>query len=253
MRSSLPKVFGPSGALCRPLRCKGRCQDPAPTEAVGPLHRTAYMPSCSSGLPLRTGPMAVTPSVVALLAPATRCGRRPADILAGARRALLARARPSARRSLRHAPCIPRAAARLPPRSLPPLSIGQHSPTRASRGCPRTEPPRPRHALIPRTGKARAVAPRSKPRGAGQRPAGSLKGPAAAAVSRALARLWSYLPLPVLAVPRRAGAEIRPRTSPLEEAHAPSTRSRPVECTGRPTQPNNTRPNAPPVVVPHGS
>lgn len=67
-------------------------------------------------------------------------------------------------------------------------------------------------------------------------------------------------------VPRRAGAEIRPHTKPalsgaegpLEEAHAPSTRPWPVECTGQPTQPSNTRPSrhtpgVPHVAVPHGS
>ncbi len=37
---------------------------------------------------------------------------------------------------------------------------------------------------------------------AGQQPAGLLVGPAAAAVARALARLWSFLPLPGLTVPR---------------------------------------------------
>ena len=41
---SLQKVFGRSGTLCRPLRCKGRGQDPAQPEAGCPLHRTAFGP-----------------------------------------------------------------------------------------------------------------------------------------------------------------------------------------------------------------
>jgi hypothetical protein len=140
---ALHKVFGRSGTLCRPLRCKGRCRNPAPTEAVGPLHRTACMPSCSSGLPLRIGTMAVTPSVAALLTPETRCcrARDRADVLSGVRRVLLARARPSA--SVRSVTplaamgcCSPLSAvglARLT-RIRAPLSIGQHSPAHAPRG-----------------------------------------------------------------------------------------------------------------------
>lgn len=59
-----------------------------------------------------------------------------------------------------------------------------------------------------------------------------------------------------LARPGQKYARTRPvplAGSPLEEAHAPSTRPWPVKCTGQPTQPSNRRPNAPPVAVPHGS
>ena len=134
-----------------------------------------------------------------------------------------------------------------------PLSIGQHRPAHAPRG--RAAKPIASTSCIDPTHKASRCADRSSGEAsrAGQRPAGSLVGPAAAAVARALARLRSFLPLPCLTVPRRAGAEIRPRTSPLEEAHAPSTRPWPVKCTGQPTQPSNRRPNAPPIAVPHGS
>lgn len=56
---------------------------------------------------------------------------------------------------------------------------------------------------------------------AGQRPAGSLVGPAAAAVSRALARLWSFLPLPGLVVPRESRGEENTRKSQPHECASP--------------------------------
>lgn len=133
-----------------------------------------------------------------------------------------------------------------------PLSIGQHRPAHAPRG--RAAKPIAYTSCIDPPHKASRCADRSSGEAsrAGQRPAGSLVGPAAAAVARALARLRSFLPLPCLTVPRKAGAEIRPHTSP-HKAHAPSTRPWPVKCTGQPTQPSNRRPNAPPIPVPHGS
>jgi hypothetical protein len=106
------------GTLCRPLRCKGRCRKPAPTEAVGPLHRTACTPSCSSGLPLRIGTMAGNSLSRALSVTQTHSGRLPADLLLGAARHLLARARPSARRSRSSHYLHPMACAHLTPRSF---------------------------------------------------------------------------------------------------------------------------------------
>lgn len=217
------------GTLCRPLRCKGRCRKPAPTEAVGPLHRTACMPSCSSGLPLRIGTMAGNFLSRAFSVTQTHSGRLPADLLLGAARPLLARARPSARRSRSSHYLQPLACAHLSPRSAPPSMtpdvrslVDRSAPARTCTTRPRRKADRVHVVHRPDAqGKKmrRSLLGRSLARPAAAFQAA--EGGAAAAVARALARLRSFLPLPCLTVPRRAGAEIRPHTSP-HKAHAPS-------------------------------
>ena len=210
---SLHKVFGRSGTPCRPLLFKGRCQDPPQPKRL-PLAQHRPCRSCSSRLRATDRPVAVTPSVVALLTPATRCCRLPADLLAGVRRFLLARARPSASVRDRHAPCT---------HGLLLASLRGHS-TAEDVGCSfpcRSASNRPAHA--PRGRAAKPIASTScidPPRRQGiapsllghlapraATPAVVAQGPAAAAVTRALARLWSFLPLPALVVPRKAGAK----------------------------------------------
>ncbi len=100
----LHKVFGRSGTLCRPLRCKGRGQDPAQPEAGCPLHRTAFGP-CSFG-PSRYGSARGRHSLSRrfthpcnpLWSPTGGPSRRGSARLACARPAVGVR-------SLRHAPC----------------------------------------------------------------------------------------------------------------------------------------------------
>jgi hypothetical protein len=101
----LHKVFGRSGTLCRPLRCKGRGQDPAQPEAGCPLHRTAFGPRSFGpsrygsarwpSLPQSPLYSPLQPFMVALMRGLVRRGS-----------ARLACARPAVGvRSLRHAPC----------------------------------------------------------------------------------------------------------------------------------------------------
>jgi len=216
---SLHKVFGRSGTPCRPLLFKGRCQDPPQPKRL-PLAQHRPCRSCSSRLRATDRPVAVTPSVAALLAPATLYGRLPADLLAGVRRVLLARARPSASVRDRHTPCNPRAFAHLTPQSLHrqrsrmfvPLSIGQHSPAHAPRGSLRSaastsciDPPH-RQGIAP-------IAPRS-PRAQGghscdrgPRPCGSRRNARTGPALVACLPVGRFLPLPALVVPRKAGAK----------------------------------------------
>lgn len=94
------------------------------------MHRTACKPSCSSGLPLRIGTMAGNSLSRALSGPQTRkaCG------LSVGGHAALACARPAVvGRSLRHAPCTHGLL-------LVRLMAHQHSPARASRRRPHTNP-----------------------------------------------------------------------------------------------------------------
>ena len=174
--------------------------------------------------------------------------RRCRVLLSGVRRALLARARPSsAVRSVTPLAsmgcCSPLSAvglARLT-RIRAPLSIGQHSPAHAPRG--RAAKPIASTSCIDLSHR-QGIAPSllGLPRPLASSPLGCSR----ASGGRRSARTGpprSFLPIAALTVPRRAGAEIRPRTSPLEEAHAPSTRPWPVECTGQPTQPSNRRPS----------
>jgi hypothetical protein len=131
------------------------------------------------------GTMAVTPSVVALLTPETRCcrARDRADVLSGVRRVLLARARPSsAVRSVTplasHGLLLASLRGRLHRRRrrmFAPLSIGQHSPAHAPRGRASNAGASTSCIDPPRKARDRAVAPRpaSPP---GQQPAGLLKG-----------------------------------------------------------------------------
>ena len=178
--------------------------------------------------------MAVHSSVVPLAypKPLDRAAHA-ATFFLGSARHLFARARPSARRSLRHAPCTPWPVLtslrgrlhRRRRRMFAPLSIGQHQPARASRGQ-RTGPHT--HAMHWPDAQARdrAVAPRSKPRTQG----GPLKkrpqGPGAAAVARALARLRSFVTLPVLPVPAGPGRNTLPhiaaRRSPRTKHATPA-------------------------------
>lgn len=187
-------------------------------------------------------------------------------------------------------PLQPWAVARLTPRSLvPPMATLRSLVDRPAQ--PRTCTTRPRRKadrvhVVHRPhaqARARAVAPRS-PRGAGQQPAGLPKGqrrppyrahwPVSGRSSRYRA---SCAPIPLSA---RAGAEIHLTASrtvvrsrqPHHIYHDGGLRRlRPLPCpamlaacaasvprgsatpvTPGPTRPNNTRPNAPPVVVPHG-
>ena len=195
---SLQAVFVSTGTLCRPLRCKGRGQVPARPEAGRPLHRTARMPSCSSGMRLRTGTVAVASSVVPMACP------KPAKDAAMPRRSSWGKRgtclrAPGLRLAVRdrHTTCKPwpvltslRDRSARPPyggRTFTLLSIGQHRPAHAPRGSLRSaastsciDPPH-RQGIAP-------IAPRSKPRTQG----GPLKkrppGPGAAAVARALVR-----------------------------------------------------------------
>ena len=168
-------------------------------------------------------------------------------------------------------PLAPMGVAHLTPRSAPPSAVrrtdvrslvDRSATPRTCTTRPAARRCRPHRASSPphRQGIA-PIAPRSKPRTQG--------GP----LQEAAPRPWggrrsartgpprSFLPIAALLVPAGPGRNATParasRTNAptLEEAHArmPSTRPLPVECTGRPTRPNNTRPNAPPVVVPHGS
>lgn len=158
--SSLQKVFVVHGTLCRPVLCKGRRQVPPPPEAGGPLHSTARPAVAHSGTLLGIGTMAVHSSVVALLAPATRYGRLPADVLAGARRVLLARARPSS--AVRSVTPLATQASRSPlsavglarlMRIRAPLSIGQRQAHTRTSWTHTHGPLRPRSAPTHHAGK----------------------------------------------------------------------------------------------------
>lgn len=197
------------------------------------------MPSCSSGLPLRIGTMAGNSLSRALSGPQTRkaCG------LSVGGHAALACARPAVvGRSLRHAPCTHGLL-------LVRLMAHQHSPARASRGRPHTNPRA--HAMHRPDAQGKGSRRRSSDLLAAlaSNPLGCLK----ASGGRRNAR--TGLPLSFLRWQASCAPQGRGRNTPTHQACLPQagTRLWPVECTGQPTQPSNRRPNAPPIAVPHGS
>jgi len=216
--SSLHKIFGRSGTAPPPERfgapeaCAAAClarvaaKFPLCPRRAAPCKPPPARPPVRRAHAFAVGMMAVTPSVAALLTPASRCCRLPADLLAGVRRVLLARARPSASVRDRLACCIRRTAdccsphsAVTPPRRTAgrmfvPLSIGQQPPSTCTTR-PRRKAGRVHVVHRPTAqgkGSRRSLLGLLAPRAAlwpSSTSGHKAQGPAAAAVTRALACL----------------------------------------------------------------